>query len=764
MSRNHKPKGADSALLKALSSNSVNSVGNYVFGKTLGEGTFGKVKLAVHRLTGQEVAIKIVDKIHAPSVIREIETWRHLHHPNIAQLYEVLTTESRIYMVMEHCAGGEAFDYVCERGRLNDRGEDARRIFRQVVEAVGYCHEKNFVHRDLKLENILLTTDLNVKVIDFGFTRSISTPNLLDTYCGSVAYAAPEMISGQKYHGPQADIWSLGVILYTMICGYLPFDDDNDLTVHRKILNLEYDLPDFLSDVSKDIITKILQKDGSHRLTIPQILTHPWFRDDTLNKSPPPSVHAKPLGSTPEESALISKLEALGMDVEGILASVQGNACDQASALWYLLLQKERGTPQSSEGRFLEGGGVGAGEWVATTGGSPGASGSPVVGSPAESGVLRPVDVEKYLAAARRKSNAGIEGGGTVGVAVGVAGGVGGYGGGSRRGLIMEAMKGGAGGGGGGGGGGRSRSGGLRVPSAPARGRKAGGRGGIVEESEPEEEAGSPGPFGTFRTGGGSSFGNSSAEGTSVEVSPVSSGPPSRSETPPILPPKVTRPVGVTEESPTTTSSPPPEPSTQRRTNPRQPTLSTTSYTRNRYSLSLKAASGFTGLKGSKSAGVGGGAEGGVGQFREGDGESGRGGEVVDRLQARMRALGMEEGDEDEEEEEKEGKINGGGGGGGAEANNTTSVEKKVDIPHTNGVPPSIPTQSVPVPIPRSVVETAEKARIGTGSLSSSLGAGSAVGDGGGGAAVPKVMSTGSPKDGPGSPEVGRRGGAVVGV
>ncbi|KAJ3034044.1 hypothetical protein HK097_004640, partial [Rhizophlyctis rosea] len=354
MSRTHKPKSQTSDLLKSLSSSTLSSVGNYVFGKTLGEGTFGKVKLAAHKLTGQEVAIKIVDKIHAPSVVREIETWRHLHHPNIAQLYEVLTTESRIYMVMEHCAGGEAFDYVCERGRLYDRSEDARRIFRQIVEAVGYCHDMNFVHRDLKLENILLTTDLNVKVIDFGFTRSISTPNLLDTYCGSVAYAAPEMISGQKYHGPQADVWSLGVILYTLICGYLPFDDDNDLMIHKKIMNLEYDLPDFLSDVSKDIISKILQIDGTSRITIPDILSHPWFRDDTLNKSPPPSVCPKPLGSTPEEANLIAKMEQLGMDVEGILRSVQGNECDASSAIWYLLLQKERGTPQSSDGRFVD--------------------------------------------------------------------------------------------------------------------------------------------------------------------------------------------------------------------------------------------------------------------------------------------------------------------------------------------------------------------------------------------------------------------------
>ncbi|KAJ3132931.1 hypothetical protein HK101_004551, partial [Irineochytrium annulatum] len=199
-------------ITRLLSSNNVGSVGNYTLGKTLGEGegvkrvvvvdliqplfssgTFGKVKLGVHRLTGQEVAIKVVDKIHAPSVVREIETWRHLHHPNIAQLYEVLMTETRIYMVTELCSGGEAFDYICENGRLDDRESETRRIFREIVEAVGYCHDKNVVHRDLKLENILLTDDLSVKLIDFGFTREYTDRDLLDTYCGSVAYAAPGM-------------------------------------------------------------------------------------------------------------------------------------------------------------------------------------------------------------------------------------------------------------------------------------------------------------------------------------------------------------------------------------------------------------------------------------------------------------------------------------------------------------------------------------------------------------------------------------------
>ncbi|KAJ3410746.1 recombinase rad51 [Chytridiales sp. JEL 0842] len=203
--------------------------------------------------------------------------------------------------------------------------------------------------RDLKLENVLLTEDFNVKVIDFGFTREYSDKSLLDTYCGSVAYSAPEMISGKKYSGPQADIWSLGVILYTLVSGYLPFDDDNDALVQRKITELDYEIPDFLHPLTMDLISKILKIDPTQRISIAGILEHPWFQDD---KDPeciiPSAAKALPLGSTPEESDIVFHLEALGMDVNNILTSVHSNACDQASGLWYLLLSKKRQTDTKS--------------------------------------------------------------------------------------------------------------------------------------------------------------------------------------------------------------------------------------------------------------------------------------------------------------------------------------------------------------------------------------------------------------------------------
>ncbi|KAJ3276592.1 hypothetical protein HDV01_004125 [Terramyces sp. JEL0728] len=285
-------------------------------------GSFGKVKLGKHTLTGHHVAVKIVDKIHAPSVVREIETWRQLRHPNIAQLYEVICSESKIYMVTEYCVGGELLDYITKNGKMDDTKSKTQRIFQQIVEAVGKCHEKNFAHRDLKLENILLTEHANIKLIDFGFTRGLDD-NLLETYCGSSAYAAPEIINGQKYSGPEADIWSLGIILYTMVCGYLPFDEESDKETHKKTV---------------DLISRILKKNPAERIGINEILTHPWFNrvSPVVIASTPPN--SSLLSKTSAEIELAAKLEAAGFDVPSILNSVHSNACDQSSALWHLLL------------------------------------------------------------------------------------------------------------------------------------------------------------------------------------------------------------------------------------------------------------------------------------------------------------------------------------------------------------------------------------------------------------------------------------------
>eukprot|EP00158_Paraphelidium_tribonemae_P006864 Partr_v1_DN28006_c3_g2_i2_m57171 putative serine threonine protein kinase len=347
--------------------------------------------MALHKLLGEPVAVKIVDKIHAPVVVREIETWRRLRHPHIAQLFEVLTSETKIYMVMEYVSGGEIFHYIVKNGPL--ARDMARRLFTQLLDAMKYCHDKRFVHRDLKLENILLDRNLNIKLIDFGFTREYDkTSKLLETYCGSTAYAAPEMIAGKKYSGPEADIWSLGVILYTMVCGYLPFDDDNEAVVHSKILSLSYEFPAFADDDIKDLIGLILKINPKERLSISQMLEHNWFKESppsrpstpvdsaedgdqqafklkiqvpspqqTPAKLPAPDlpsnfdakIREHMLSLSTEEKLVLYHLAQLGFDVAAMVNSIRNYSCDQASALYFLLLTKMQNNPQLSTAALI---------------------------------------------------------------------------------------------------------------------------------------------------------------------------------------------------------------------------------------------------------------------------------------------------------------------------------------------------------------------------------------------------------------------------
>ncbi|KAI8906443.1 kinase-like domain-containing protein [Gorgonomyces haynaldii] len=326
-------------LFQFLSSPHLISVGSYTLGRTIGEGTFGKVKLGTHQLTGQSVAIKIVDKMHAPSLVREIETWRQLRHPNVAHLYDVLCTETKIYMVTEYCPGGEVFEYISKNGKMGE-SELSRGICRQIVEAVGHCHDKGLTHRDLKLENIVFTSEQEVKLIDFGFTTSFEQSPLLETYCGSSAYASPEIISGKKYSGRETDCWSLGVIIYTIVVGVLPFDDDNDSVIHKKILDVDFAIPQENSLVFQDLINNLLVFEPSKRLTIPQILEHPFIKsDDKKQERKPEQLYTK------EELIVASKLESLGLDTKSILESANRNACDSKAALWHLLLELETKKP-----------------------------------------------------------------------------------------------------------------------------------------------------------------------------------------------------------------------------------------------------------------------------------------------------------------------------------------------------------------------------------------------------------------------------------
>lgn len=259
-------------------------VGSYRLGKTLGVGSFSKVKLAEHEPTGKKVAVKILNrqKLRAQQMEeklkREIKILKMCMHPHIIRLYEVIETSTDIYVVTEYSPGGELFDYIVERGRLSEA--EARRFFQQIISGVEYCHKHMIAHRDLKPENLLLDENSNVKIADFGLSNCMRDGCFLKTSCGSPNYAAPEVISGKLYAGPEVDVWSCGVIVYALLCGTLPFDDESIPYLFRKIKGGIYILPSYLSDASKDIISKMLVTDPLKRINVSEIRRHPWFRQD----------------------------------------------------------------------------------------------------------------------------------------------------------------------------------------------------------------------------------------------------------------------------------------------------------------------------------------------------------------------------------------------------------------------------------------------------------------------------------------------------
>ncbi|CBH10161.1 protein kinase, putative [Trypanosoma brucei gambiense DAL972] len=257
------------------------AIGSYVIGKTIGKGSFGKVKEATHIPTGHTVAVKMINRDrleHAKmdeKVAREIKILQLFSHPNICRLYEVIYTTTEIFLIMEYVECGELFQHIVNQGKL--RENEARYIFQQIICAVNYCHNFLVAHRDLKPENILLGPGLQVKLIDFGLSNIAKDGEFLQTSCGSPNYAAPEVIDGRYYVGSNTDIWSCGVILYALLCGSLPFDESDTPSLFRKIKSGSYKIPAHVSSGARDLIEKILVVDPVHRLTIPQIYNHQWF-------------------------------------------------------------------------------------------------------------------------------------------------------------------------------------------------------------------------------------------------------------------------------------------------------------------------------------------------------------------------------------------------------------------------------------------------------------------------------------------------------
>uniref|UniRef100_A0A5B7A263 non-specific serine/threonine protein kinase n=1 Tax=Davidia involucrata TaxID=16924 RepID=A0A5B7A263_DAVIN len=259
-----------------------NSIGKYQLGRTIGEGSFAKVKLAVNTVNGQYVAIKIIDKQMVKEnnlvsqIQREIRTMKLLHHPNIVRIHEVLGTKTKIYIVMEYVSGGQLSDKMSYVERLSEK--EARKLFQQLIDAVDYCHCKGVYHRDLKPQNLLLDNKGNLKVSDFGLSALRKPGSLLSTACGSPSYVAPELLKNQGYEGAAADVWSCGVILFELLAGYLAFDDRNLMNLYRKISRADYIFPMWFTESQKKLISRILDWNPTTRITIPEITEDQWFQ------------------------------------------------------------------------------------------------------------------------------------------------------------------------------------------------------------------------------------------------------------------------------------------------------------------------------------------------------------------------------------------------------------------------------------------------------------------------------------------------------
>ncbi|VVC90481.1 unnamed protein product [Leptidea sinapis] len=259
-------------------------IGHYNLGATLGVGTFGKVKIGEHQLTKHKVAVKILNrqKIKSLDVVgkirREIQNLKLFRHPHIIKLYQVISTPTDIFMIMEYVSGGELFDYIVKRGKLQEH--EARRFFQQIISGVDYCHRHMIVHRDLKPENLLLDHNMHVKIADFGLSNMMMDGEFLRTSCGSPNYAAPEVISGKLYAGPEVDVWSCGVILYALLCGTLPFDDEHVPTLFRKIKSGIFPIPEYLNKNVVSLLCNMLQVDPMKRATIDDVKKHDWFQKD----------------------------------------------------------------------------------------------------------------------------------------------------------------------------------------------------------------------------------------------------------------------------------------------------------------------------------------------------------------------------------------------------------------------------------------------------------------------------------------------------
>ena len=320
-------------------------IGQFRLGEKLGQGTFGIVVLGTHQITGEKVAVKILDKekilqeTDKSKLEREIKILKKMRHNNIVHLYDVKETRTCLYIIMEYINGKELFEYITEKGKLDEI--ESCKYYQQIISGIEYLGKIKVVHRDIKPENLLLDENDNIKIVDFGLSNEYPKNELLSTACGSPCYAAPEMINGDKYNGLKTDIWSSGIVLYAMLCGYLPFEEESNEELYKKIIEGKFDTPKFLSKDAKDFLHCILNTNPKKRFTIQQMHLHPWFNqvDSKINMTE--GLLLNKIVVPIDENIISEMVNKYNFNGEEIRSGLLLNEHNNITTTYYLILNKK---------------------------------------------------------------------------------------------------------------------------------------------------------------------------------------------------------------------------------------------------------------------------------------------------------------------------------------------------------------------------------------------------------------------------------------